>query len=60
LDNTPDPEVLERVRRGLPMPGLAVISRSLRLGAIVDRLEVLTVASREGEWEGQVLFITSE
>jgi hypothetical protein len=41
------------------MPGLVVISRAVRLGTIVERLEVLAVASHAGEWEGQVVFITS-
>lgn len=58
--NTMVGDAWARVRQGLPMPGLVVINRALRVGYIVDRLEVLAVASHEGEWEGQVIFITSE
>ncbi len=50
----------ERVRRGLPMPGVVVVDQTLGMGAAIEQLEVLAVASQEGEWEAQVLYVTSE
>ena len=50
----------ERVRLGLTMPGVVVVSRQLRMGAAIEQLEVLAVASQAGEWEAQVLYVTDE
>jgi len=49
----------ERVRRGLPMSGVVIVSQELPRGAVLEQLEALVVASREGEWEAQVLYVTS-
>ena len=50
----------ERVRRGLPMSGVVIVSQELPIGAVLEQLEALVVASHEGEWEAQVLYVTSE
>ena len=47
----------ERVRAGLPMPGVCAVPRSVPLGRAIDDILLLVDCSREGEWEGQVLFV---
>jgi hypothetical protein len=47
----------ERVRAGMPMPGVWAVPRSVPLGRAIDDLLLLIECSREGEWEGQVLFL---
>jgi hypothetical protein len=47
----------ERVRAGLPMPGVWAVSGSVPIGQAIDDLLLLVDCSREGEWEGQVLFL---
>ncbi|MDE3076376.1 MAG: DUF5615 family PIN-like protein [Chloroflexota bacterium] len=47
----------DRVRRGLPMPGLIVVKPQMQIGTAVDELEYVIIASRERELENQVLFI---
>ena len=49
--------VYERVRAGLPMPGVCVVPRSVPLGRAIDDILLLVDCSREGEWEGQVLYV---
>lgn len=50
----------ERVRRGLPMPGVVVVGQELSIRVVLEQLEALAVASRDGEWEAQVLYVMSE
>lgn len=47
----------ERVRAGLPMPGVFEISRTLPLGQVIDDLILIAECSAEGEWEGQVGYL---
>lgn len=47
----------ERVRAGQPMPGLVEIPTRLPIGRVIDDLLILALASRPGEWEGQVLYL---
>jgi hypothetical protein len=46
-----------RVEAGLPMPGVCEIRQSAPLGRVIEDLLILIDCSREGEWEGQVLFL---
>jgi|SRR5437660_8928480 len=46
----------ERVRAGLPMPGVFEVSRSMPLGQAIDQLLLAAECSLEGEWEGQVRY----
>lgn len=47
----------ERVQAGKPMPGVFEISREVPLGAAIEDILLLSEASREGEWEGQVRYL---
>lgn len=47
----------ERVRRGLPMPGVVLVPQSLAPGRAISDIQLLDECSLEGEWEGQVLYL---
>lgn len=47
----------QRVREGLPMPGVIEVHPRLPIGQAIDDLLLLVTASRPGEWEGQVLYL---
>jgi hypothetical protein len=46
-----------RVAAGLPMPGVVAVPQDIATGAAIEELELLTLASLDGEWEGHVLFL---
>jgi predicted nuclease of predicted toxin-antitoxin system len=47
----------ERVRAGLPMPGVIAIRRQVPLKQAIDELLVVIGASDEDEWQDQVTFL---
>jgi hypothetical protein len=47
----------DRVRVGLPMPGVFEISRAVPMGLAIEDILLLTECSVEGEWEGQVRYL---
>ena len=47
----------ERIRTGLRMPGLIVVSSTAPIGPTVDDLLLLIAASQSGEWEGQIVYL---
>jgi hypothetical protein len=47
----------ERVRAGLPMPGVVEVRASLSIGRAVENLLLLAECSVDGEWEGRVGFV---
>lgn len=47
----------ERVLAGLPMPGVFKINPSLPVARVIEDLLFLIEASKEGEWEGQILYL---
>ena len=47
----------DRVRAGLPMPGLVVVSREVSLGQQIMEVLIFAHCSNPGEWEGQVVFL---
>src|SRR5215218_11256595 len=47
----------DRVRGGLPMPGVVEVNQAVAVGVAIDDLLLLAECSREGEWEGQVLYL---
>ena len=47
----------ERVRAGLPMPGVFEVSRSVGIGQAIDEILLVAGFSQEGEWEGQVRYL---
>lgn len=46
----------ERVKKGLPMPGVFEVSKSLSLKVVIEDI-LLLEASLPDEWEGQVRFL---
>lgn len=47
-----------RVRAGLPMPGVVVVRQGMAVGRAIEELELFAAVSEDGEWDGQVLFVT--
>ncbi|HEV3415455.1 MAG TPA: DUF5615 family PIN-like protein [Pirellulales bacterium] len=47
----------ERVRNGLPMPGLFEVGRQVPTGMAIDEIELLAECSLENEWEGQIRYL---
>lgn len=47
----------DRVRAGKPMYGVFVVLPDTPVGKAVDDLLILALASNEGEWNGQVVYI---
>ena len=47
----------ERVRAGLPLPGVVVIAAGAGLGEVLDDLHALIAANRDDEWPDQVHFV---
>jgi len=47
----------DRVRQGLPMPGVFEVPLSLPIGIAIEEILLLIECSGEGEWEGQVNYL---
>jgi hypothetical protein len=47
----------DRVRAGLPMPGVFEVGRHVAIGTAIAEIVLLSECSFEGEWEGQVRFL---
>lgn len=47
----------DRVRQGLPMPGVFEVGRHVPVGVAIDEIVLLAECSVEGEWEGQVRYL---
>lgn len=47
----------DRVQMGQPMPGLVEASRELPIGKVIQDILLLAECSREGEWEGQTMYL---
>ena len=47
-----------RVRAGLPMAGIVAVRQGMAPGDAIDELALFAEASEDGEWAGQVLFVT--
>lgn len=47
----------ERVRNGLPMPGVFEVSRDVPIGQVIEDMILVAEGSIAGEWEGQVLYL---
>lgn len=46
-----------RVRSGRDMPGVMVVPRGTSVAAGIEAILLVAECSREGEWEGQVVFL---
>ncbi len=47
----------ERVELGLSMPGLFEVKRPAPLGQVIEDMLIVIECSKEGEWEGQVIYL---
>lgn len=47
----------DRVRAGLPMPGVFEVGHKVTVGQAIDDLVLIAECSLDGEWEGQVRFL---
>jgi hypothetical protein len=47
----------ERVRKGLPMPGVFEVNLDVPFEQLIEDLLLLAQCSGEGEWEGQVRYL---
>lgn len=47
----------DRVQQGVTMPGVVAVAVGEQLSVIIDDLLLLALASQEGEWEGQVIYV---
>ena len=47
----------DRVRSGKAMPGVLAVIATAPAGPVIADILLLTECSREGEWEGQVLYL---
>ena len=46
-----------RARAGMPMPGVFEVSLLAPVGVILEDVLLLTECSRDGEWEGQIMYL---
>ncbi len=47
----------ERVRQGLSMPGVFIISTALPMGRVIDDIALAAGASHAGEWRNRVNYL---
>jgi predicted nuclease of predicted toxin-antitoxin system len=47
----------QRTRAGQPMPGVVEVPRTISIGDAVEDILILAECSREGEWEGQIIYL---
>lgn len=47
----------DRVRQGLPMPGVFEVSQSAPIGKTIEDILLLAECSLDSEWEGQVRYL---
>lgn len=47
----------ERVKGGLPMPGVFEVARKVPIGVAIEEILILAECSLDGEWEGQVRYL---
>jgi hypothetical protein len=55
--NTMTRHAYDRVKQGLPMPGIIVIPEFMSIGEAVKELEILALASEPDEWRDQVVYL---
>ena len=47
----------DRVRDGLPMPGVFEVGHQVPLAEAIEDIVLIITCGREGEWEGQVRYL---
>ncbi len=46
-----------RIQRGERMPGVVIAPRRLSIAQVIEDLLLLAECSREGEWEGRIIYL---
>lgn len=46
-----------RIERGLAMPGVVQVRRTLRIGLVIEEIQRMDRYSDSSEWEGQVVYL---
>ena len=54
---TMPPYAYQRVAAGQPMPGVVEVSSTGSIGRAIEDLLIFADCSRDGEWEGRVIFL---
>ena len=47
----------DRVKAGLPMPGVVEVSRAVPIGSAIEDILLLANHSHPGEWEGRIIYL---
>lgn len=47
----------ERIKAGLPMPGVFEVGRGVSIGRAITDIQLLIECSEAGEWEGQIRYL---
>jgi hypothetical protein len=47
----------QRVRSGLPMPGVIEVPADLAVGVAIEAVLLVAIASTPGEWAGQIVYL---
>jgi hypothetical protein len=55
--NTMTKHAYERIKAGLPTPGVFVVPQELQISVAIEEILLLIQYSLPGEWEGQVRFL---
>jgi hypothetical protein len=55
--NTVTAFAYERVRQGLPMPGVFEVALDVSVSVAIEEILLLAECALEGEWEGQVNYL---
>jgi predicted nuclease of predicted toxin-antitoxin system len=55
--NTLAPDAWDRVARGLPMPGVAILRNLLTIGQAIQELELIALACSPDDFRDQVMYL---
>jgi hypothetical protein len=47
----------DRVKAGLPVPGMFLVQNDQPIGGVIASLELILLASEESEWQGQIRYL---
>jgi predicted nuclease of predicted toxin-antitoxin system len=49
--------VNDRLIEGKSMPGVVEVNRQAQMGIVIEDILLMVFTSREGEWEGQIVYL---
>jgi hypothetical protein len=47
----------DRVKAILPVPGVFLVHKQAPIGRVIDALELIILASKQSEWDGQITYV---